>query len=485
MEKPCYGLKAGKSIGGNDECGKGYNKGKERGLSSLIIVGVILIGVLWNIGGAQWESVGRVPLPEYYFTFLATSPSGDLLAVTFNTSDNQNSRGIPALLIKEPLSPQPKIMELCRVEFPVSRGYSGLACDELGQFWVSGDTGFTDSSFVKKFKQDGKPDILFGTNGNIFPQRRCLGLDVIGNYLLVSVDWAEIYIYNKDTGALLSKIPKPVSKEVIYIRDISIDPVTLNIYGVATGSVYVWEGGTPGMPQGYKFSKINQGFTQTQAGEGISFDPFERCAIHSPHPGNQLIKVGKDLGAQRFLINGVTEKTHLCDNAVSYDGTTVFVSDLGKSCIHALKRTSVPEKQKNSNQTASASASGSSANTNTSSNYQIAANIQTAKWIRSYFEIMDNARIYKLPMIVYFRSESIQKCHELEQNVLLSSEFNQLAQGYVCVFEDVRKSRLLAYKFGVYKVPSIIILDRNGEPQTRISGNIMRDTLFSAMQFGK
>lgn len=429
-----------------------------------------------SFSASEWKPIGKLKVSSNRYTFLATTPIGDLIALTFPDSKGSNANGIPALLIKNPTSSTPQVIELCRVKFPEGRGYSGVACDELGQFWVSGDTGEGISSFVKKFKPDGKADITFGNSGEIRPNKRCLGLDVVGVFLLLAVDWCEIQIYHKDTGELINTIPKPPIAQAIYLRDIAVDPATLNIYGIARGTVCAWEGGTPNTAQNYKWRIIHQGNTEALAGEGISFDPFGRNILHSPRPGKFVWEVKRHGEMDKIELPLAMQKAQLCDNAVSFDGLNLFVSDSLSECIHLLRRTEMPAAQDIADYKSSTPTNPIQIN----SVYQ-AEQIKQVEWQRSYTAIMDEVRQRHLPIVIYFRSETTPSCLELEKNVLLTPNFNKVAQRFICVFEDVKISRLLAYKFGIYKVPHIVILDRNGEPAIRFSGNINPNELYNVL----
>lgn len=436
----------------------------------LLLLIVLQLSLLTpNLSFCDWESAGKLSIPNYSYCFLATSKTGDLMAAAFNSSDLKSQpRQIPALLIKNPTSASPQVIELCSVFFQPQRGYSGLACDDDGNFYLSGDTGEALTCFVKKFKSDGSPDMSFGGSGEIVPKRRCLGVDIVGDYLLLAIDWGNVLIYNRKSGAYLGALP--ASAKPIFVRDIAVDPSSLRIFGVALGGVVVWEGGSPANPSLYKFRALTpQTAAQPRASEGISYDPITRAAIIIPIPGNESLEVTSDGKIKKSATISEDPKAHFCDSALSFDSNVLFISDMITMGIHVMKRTLTNE--------------ASDIKPVLKPPLTIAPTKATKniEWNKSYTEIMDKARSNRQPMIVYFRKSNFAKCEQFEREILLSEEFKQRAQNYVCVFEDVSINPLLAYRFGVIRVPHIVILDKNGDTFARYTFNIDTNTLYSAI----
>lgn len=85
-------------------------------------------------------------------------------------------------------------------------------------------------------------------------------------------------------------------------------------------------------------------------------------------------------------------------------------------------------------------------------------------------------------MIVYFRKDGVEVSNRFENEVLLTDQFNQRAQGFVCVFEDLAFNPLLAYRFGVFRVPHIAILDGQGGTVAEMRHPINSQELFAAME---
>ncbi|GEM_PF-593552 len=453
---------------------------------------------------ALWQPAGTLKVPSYFYSFLAATPSGDLLCATFNsTSAGTAPAELPALLIRNPMSDSPQVFELCRTAFEPQRGYGGIACAADGSFFVSGDTGTAATCFLRKYRPDGTPDAAFGTNGEIRPNRRCLGVDTVGSYLLLVVDWGEILVFDAATGRPTGAVPR--APGTVYVRDIALDPSSMRIFGVAQGSVVVWENGNPWEPQKYVFRKLSEPAGEVRAGEGISFDPQVRNALIQPVRGNVLLEVSLRGETTQNVVSTADATTHLADSVLSFDGTTLFVSDIIAKKIHVLLRSaqvtmyvgagasgsgqaSVPAPPLVQGQYPAAAASPAPQSQPAPPSAAGAATqgyVTKTDWKRSYLEIVEQARAQGRPMIVYFRQKGTPKCVEFESSVLLTPQFDQRAQGFMCVFEDLAFNRLFAYRFGVFRVPYLVVLDPKGETAAQFSFDIDQNKLFAAMEYAR
>lgn len=420
---------------------------------------------------AQWQSKGTLAIPAYGYNFLSSTPSGDLLAGTYNVNPVGGKQlDLPALLIRNPQSAEPQVIELCRAKFDAQRGYGGIACDAIGSFFVSGDTGNAGTSFIRKFHADGSPDMAFGTGGEVKPNHRCLGMDTLGSYLLVAMDWGIVQVYDAKNGAMIGALP--VATNTPYVRDITIDAKSMRVFGVAQGGVMMWGKGAPWNTSSYQYQEFSQPMGQPQSGEGISIDPLRRCLIVIPHPGKTLCEIFGDRTVIKSEITTATADSHLGDTTVSFDGTTVYISDMIMRKVHVMTRP-MADPFANSN-TVLAQSSPVKNNANDTAS-------PTPEWHQSYTEVVKSARQSGKPMLVYFRKPGVKPSEMFEANVLKSNEFNKRAQNYVCVYEDASKNRLLAYRFGVLRVPHVVVLDSNGESKSEFSFNIDPDKLFTAM----
>jgi len=416
----------------------------------------------------QWTYSGQVKIPKNPFMFMSANPHGNIVAVTFN--DNAAVTPIPALLIQNPLSANPKVTELCRIPFEHWRGYSGVACDEKGNFYVSGDTGYDQNSFIRKFYSDGRPVPFFGNFGEIKPGLRCQGLDVFGNYLIVAVAWGKLYIYDRETGRKSGEI---LTGEGNYVRDIAIDPSTLNIFGVSCGGAVLWSGGAPWDPSKYTFRRITDPGKQPDSGEGISYDAILRKSVITPNAYNHLYLV--DVSGQIEVVRNVfpSPEVRFTDSVVSFQGNTMFVSDMGTKTIHILKRTMDDRKNEIFSGFGGRIQMGDVPYNES----------DEVVWKSSYQDTYEEARKAGKPMFLFFMRKGLQTCQDLKESFLDTPEFQKAVRGYTLVQEDIAESShaLTAYRFGIYRVPSIVILDQNGEVSSRFIVNIDKNRVLEAL----
>lgn len=421
---------------------------------------------------AQWTPAQPLSIPEYNYSFLAATPNGDLLAATFNSQPTTDPpREQPALLIRNPASPNPQVLELCRIPFEPQRGYGGIACDTDGNFYVTGDTGSPETCFVRKFQSNGAPDARFGQGGIVAPKRRCLGVEVIGDYLMMAVDWGEVLVLDTMTGQLKGRVSKPPQQT--FVRDIAVDPKSMRIFGVAKGSVVTWGRGAPWNTEVYDFRRISQEVGELRAGEGISIDPLRRSVLITPIPGNNLLEIFGNGRVLQTTVVTASPTTHLCDTVISFDGTTVFLSDIAGRKIHALRRQAPGTQAPEGRNVAEAAPT---------TEITLEGEAEKVTWNRSYTQVVQQARVSGKPMFVYFGQQQIPKCKEFQEGVLLTNTFNEIARNYVCVYEDVSVNRLTAYRFGAYRVPFVAILDAEGNTRAEYSFDINTDEMFEIMR---
>ncbi|MBI1289917.1 hypothetical protein GC173_01560 [bacterium] len=423
-------------------------------------------------GEGEWQSAGKLTVPSQYYTFLASTPSGDLVAATHNsTPANTPPAELSAYLIRNPTSGQPEVYPLTSAVFEAQRGFGGIATDPSGSFFVSGDTGNRATSFIRKFTPNGQPDASFGNGGEVRPNRRCMGLDALGNFLFVAVDWGEALVLDTRSGRIWGAVPQGAKGS--YMRDVTIDPKSLRLFGVAQGGVLMWGGGAPWNLPAYRFAQFAAPVGEPRAGEGISIDPILRCLLVTPIPGNTLLEVFGNRSIRRTTIESAAPDAHLCDTSLSADGTTLFISDMRARTIHALKR---PFPQNTAPPPPSVAGAGAGVP------LAVAANAAPpVDWKKNYTDALQAARQAGKPMLVYFRRPGVRACDEFEKSVLLTNEFNSRAQPYVCVFEDAAASQLLARRLGVFRVPHVFILDKAGDTKAEFSFNIDKTQFMNAI----
>lgn len=425
---------------------------------------------------ADWSSVGTLNIPQHSYSFLAATPDGNLLATTYNAEpEGGRTRPMPALLIRNPMSDAPEVVELSRLPFEPLRGYSGIACDSSGSYYVSADTGYGESSFVCKFYPDGNLDRTFGSGGFLRVNRRTQGIDIIGDYLLVAVEWGEILVCDAKSGMVLNRIPPGWAEaSPLYVRDIAVDPMSLRLFGVVQGGLVTWGGGTPWQPNRYQFRQVTQFVRPPRSGEGITVDPVKRTVLLSHSPGNVLLEIHGNGRVITYPIPTAAANAQLSDAILSFDGTTLFISDLEGRTIHVMRRDveAVIARMQDSRPVA-ASARPLTATTET---------VPPPTWHRVYTEALELARNENRPMIIYFRREGVTRCKEVEEQILLTNDFNSRVGRAVCVFENVEQDRLLAYRFGVYQVPHLVFLDPRGETKAEFRFDIGADEVYAVME---
>ncbi len=421
---------------------------------------------------ADWQSVGALNVPELSYSFLATTPGGELLAATFNNVSMEDKlvRDLPALLIRNPNSATPEVRELLSVPFSPQRGYGGIASDTQSNIYVSGDTGDPGTSFLRKYKPDGTLDTNFGIGGEVRPNKRCLGVETMGDYVILLVDWGVLHVYNSQDGSLVGKTDKPSRPG--FVRDISIDLKSQEIFGVAQGGITMWRGGTPWNPQDYSYQSIIDPRSDPRSGEGIFIDPLTRNLLITPIPGNTLFDVKRQGGYSRATIHSANRTSHLCDSATSFNGAFLYISDIKSRKIHVMRR---PEPSGSNNVSLVASQGNGKVRQTTSEN------LQNIEWHKSFVDVVEEARENRKPMFVYFMVPGVTACEDFQNNVLLTEEFKQVAQDFVCVFENVKENQHTAYRFGAYRVPHVTILDSVGETTAEFTYNIPQDQLFDTM----
>jgi hypothetical protein len=437
-----------------------------------VLITISISSAVAQVAVQPWQSAGVLQVPKFYYTFVSTNTSGDLLAATFNRGEpNDPPKPIPALLIRNPTSEAPSVIELCRVPFDSTRGYGGIAADAGGAFFVSGDTGKAETSFVLKFGPDAKPDPQFGQQGRLLPNRRCLGIEVFGNFLLLAVDWGQVIVMDAKTGRLMgqtSQTPQPR-----FVRDIAIDPRSMRIFGVASAGVVSWGGAAPWSPTSYTFRELRRPQTTPIVAEGISVDPFKRTVLINPPDGGQLLEVfGDGRIVPATVSTAVPKRSHLTDTAISADGSTLFISDYKQELIHVMRRPAPDVAARNEPVAPAAPAASAPV---------AAPKLPPVKWSKSYFEVLPAARQARQPMIVYFRRAGVKPCERFEKETLLTDEFNSRAKGFANVFEEAAPDSILRVRFGVVRLPTLFLLDGDGNTVGEWRGTIPPAQLFAAM----
>lgn len=95
---------------------------------------------------------------------------------------------------------------------------------------------------------------------------------------------------------------------------------------------------------------------------------------------------------------------------------------------------------------------------------------------------LDKAKSEGKPLVVNFSATWCPPCREMKSSVWTSSKVSSwVKENAVAVYIDVDQSGGIAQHYGVRGLPTMIVLDKNGKEQGRISGGLGSDTLVSWM----
>ena len=72
-------------------------------------------------------------------------------------------------------------------------------------------------------------------------------------------------------------------------------------------------------------------------------------------------------------------------------------------------------------------------------------------------------------------------CEDIEKALVLTPDFNQRAQRFVCMFEDMTQGRVLAGSYNVFRVPDILLINGQGELAARFTFEIDPKEVLSAL----
>ncbi|MBX7246135.1 MAG: thioredoxin family protein [Candidatus Sumerlaeaceae bacterium] len=440
-----------------------------RSVLCLVFVSVLSVLSPGSVFSQDWRFETTIPMQGYVVVFVSTTPTGDVVATTFNSNKNREAN-LPVILIHKPLSAQPSYHVVCQNTFPAFRGYSGIAVDKEGNYYVAADTGDGATSWIRKFSPSGKQDMAFGEGGQIAAGKRFVGLDIFDTYLFTTAAFAELMVFDTRTGKLVGKGPAVTQNApgTPAIRDIAVDPSKQLVYGVAAGAAWVWEGGTFDNPATYKLRRLSPDTAGVRAGEGVYFDPVSRKVLIPENETGNLLSVGEGATfSQSNVVKPSPTENQICDVVLLQDGKTLFITDLRRSQIYVMKRSEGDTLPVLPGTVAVADATPTAAAPPASS-----TGAGGVTWVNEYKVALRQSRDQNKPLIVFFRAPSVNLCNELEAGYLTSPEFANLAsQAIVCRF-DVSSDRLLAQQLGVFKVPELAIYSSKGDRLTRTSGKI-------------
>ncbi|MCX7718896.1 MAG: thioredoxin family protein [Candidatus Sumerlaeaceae bacterium] len=450
-----------------------------------------MISIAWlltasgSVQAAEWEFVRLLRLSGYVPVFVAVTPSGDIVVATFNSKPRPGLVDLPVVLIHKPLSAEVQYYVVCKHPFDTMRGYSGVAVDEAGNFYIAADTGNGATSWIRRYKPDGTLDKNFGTDGEIKTGRRMLGLDLTGKFLFSTAAFGELMVFDRETGKLVGSAPRPDSPPLI--RDVAVDPARQTVYGVAQGAAWVWEGGTFEKPSDYKLRRLSPNVGEERAGEGIYFDAVSRRALMPDSRSGNLLSVSGNDGVRSSRISEPTPNYNsLADAALLTDGSTLVVTDMALNTIYIMKRSATVETA-----VAEASAPAPAGAPPSESPLPALAPVPSSpadtppplapvpavapiaspatdtsaggiKWLTDYEAATAEARSARKPLLLFGAANDVPLSQEVESGYLSSPEFTDLAKHFVLCRLDVTRQRQLALKLGIFRVPYIAVYSPDG-----------------------
>lgn len=449
---------------------------------------------------ASWTSTRPLWISGYVPVFVAATPRGDLVVTTFNSRNRPGLLDLPIVVIENPLGPGTRYLVLARAPFDSMRGYSGVAVDGEGNIYVAADTGRSDDSWIRKYRPDGTADAAFGQGGEVRTGKRMLGMAVLGNHVLSTGAFAELMVFDKETGRLAGSAPTPAPAPVI--RDIAVDEASGKIYGVAEGGVWVWEGGTPATPGSYRLRQISPGNGGPRAGEGIGFLSTETAALVVDPRTGELVMVTPAGQTSRIKVTDETANfDSLADAAMLPGGGAVVVTDMAHNSLHVLRNGAIVQSATTPAPTVPAltplptlPVTGDavlppplSAVATPAVVAPVAAAVPAVAdaggvpWVRSFASAEAQARSEGKNLLVYARAEGVAQCTELEQGLLRSPEFAAVAANFVPCFLDVETDRATAQRLGYFKVPVISLISPTGQTMTSLMGQFGADEVMARL----
>ncbi|MDO8870946.1 MAG: thioredoxin family protein [Methanobacteriaceae archaeon] len=104
------------------------------------------------------------------------------------------------------------------------------------------------------------------------------------------------------------------------------------------------------------------------------------------------------------------------------------------------------------------------------------------KWYNNLDSAISEAQKTNKLVFAFFSANWCPACQQLESETLVNEKVTQkLSQNYVAVKIDVDTNPELSSKYGIYSIPTLIIMNSNGEEIKKIEGYKSPDQLLSAL----
>ncbi len=287
----------------------------------------------------SWVYRGQLAIAPYAYSFLAVDSNDVLYAATFNTTSAGTEQAeMPVFRITNPLSPKPDVAVVAKSSLPPMRGYGGICCDAWRNVYISKDTGERAGSCVFSYTADGAPNTDWSPDGCVKPGRRCLGVAVIGETLLLAVDWGEVLAINIKNGD--QRMPLLKAPSTFHVRDLCADDKGLAVVGIAGGQIVGWSRSKLGDWQNWGFWTWEKLTPTDNAVQGVAYDANRRSILAITSVENKVSIMDERMQITHLEIPQKAGVSRLGDAVISASGDTLYLSDLMKRCIFVFRRAS-------------------------------------------------------------------------------------------------------------------------------------------------
>lgn len=410
-------------------------------------------------GASQWEFDGNIIVPSPNTLYLAVDSRGNLYATSFNSHHVPSE--VYAMRITNPHHERPRVTIFDRFEAPAQRGYSGITCDAADNIYVAFDAGDQQPSFIRKYLPSLKPDTKFGNQGILASREvRVLGLTSHQDRILAAVSWGRFLVINAD-GQFLGMTPKP--ELTAYIRDIAYVPATRRVYGADRDGLYAFVGGTLDNLANYKLYEVVEPHFILKSGYAIYYHKATNELFYTDRTAGGMTIFPLD-GSPRGLISmsspdgrGALEPA---DAVASPDGKYLYVSDLRASQIVRYRPVGTPAKHSETTQPARE------------------AETEQAEelWLNDFDNALTRARNESKIVVAFFHSPLAPRSAEVAEKVLTPAYLKKFPQ-VIWVKIDASRSPVSLTKFGVYKVPTVVLFDATGQERARTFGEVTQEQI--------